>query len=101
MITKTFPENYQLDISTSLGFNNKASLLDILTYDEGGVDWRFSDTEHRLIPKNWKDSTSPSRPFLQDTQRFMNPNDYSDVAARLQSWSRDFHPTMSTKVNLS
>tara|TARA_B100001758_G_scaffold129679_1_gene111590 strand:+ start:907 stop:3885 length:2979 start_codon:yes stop_codon:yes gene_type:complete len=102
VITKTFPENYQLDISTSLGFNNKASLLDnFLTYDGGGVDWRFSDTEHRLIPKNWKDSSSPSRPFLQDTQRFMNPNDYSDVAARLQSWSRDFHPTMSTKKGKS
>ena len=102
VITKTFPENYQLDISTSLGFNNKASLLDdFLTYDGGGVDWRFSDNEHRLIPENWKDSSSPTRPFLQDTQRFMNPDDYSDVASRLQSWSRDFHPTMSTKKGKS
>ncbi len=51
VVTRDFPEDFTMQISTSLGYNTLSSLNDkFLTYESGKYDWLGIDGKHRAIP---------------------------------------------------
>lgn len=52
VVTKDFPDRFQLKVSLSTSFNPQANLRDdFLTYETGSTDWRAVDDGTRAIPE--------------------------------------------------
>ena len=67
VVTKDFPDRFNLKVSISTSFNPQANLRDdFLTYETGSTDWRAVDDGTRAIPQfiqNLPDGTIPGINF--------------------------------------
>jgi TonB-dependent receptor len=86
IVTKDFPDNFTLQINTSLGYNSNASLnKNFLTYDGGKTDWLGIDDGTRELPESVENGVS--NPFTSATA---NEN--------LDKETKAFNKTMGTST---
>jgi TonB-dependent receptor len=95
--TKSFPENFSLKFSSSVGFNTQTHFNDkFLTQTGGGLDFLGIDDGTRDIPNPLRGITIQDIPSVEEVNRAIqddNP-DNDDIADRLDRMSDAFNNNM-------
>ncbi|GAB5521435.1 MAG: TonB-dependent receptor [Rhodothermales bacterium] len=97
--TKTFPDAFTLQISSSLTYDSNASFNDnFLSYDGGGTDWLGYDDGARALPSALEEkdpeSQLPSQADLRDTRRGVTNEIRTARADSLNAFARAFNTRM-------
>ena len=82
--TKDFPEQFTLNYSSTVGFNDQTTFQNVLASDEGQTDWLAFDDGNRSMPNYVNGLTKEDWPYQQSAS-FYDALQYLNFGAQLDT----------------